>query len=72
MKCFAPRNLALGIVGDGVNHPDDVALMGNFDVTNVNQDLSLITAGEWMPKNGAKGDLLAAEIRWTTHNRLTN
>jgi lysophospholipase L1-like esterase len=60
----------LPLVGDGVNDADHVALMGNFNVTNVSEDESWITVGEWMPRAGYKGDVLLARIRWSRPNRL--
>ena len=38
------------MVGDGVNDPDKVALMGNFNVTNASPRESWVTVGEWMPR----------------------
>lgn len=64
------ERVALPLVGDGVGEPDGVALMGNFHCTNVSPDESWITAGEWMPKRGARGDLVAARIRWRRPNKL--
>jgi len=64
------ERVVLPLVGDGVNGPDDVALMGNFHVTTVSQDRSWVTVGEWLPKRGAKGDLLLARIEWSRPNRL--
>ena len=64
------EQVVLPLVGDGVNDPNNVALMGNFDVTNVSADESWVTVGEWMPKNGYKGDVLLARIRWSKPNRL--
>ncbi len=60
----------LPLVGDGIEDPDNVALMGNFAVTNVSQNESWVTVGEWMPKKGAKGDLLMGRIRWSKPNLL--
>ncbi len=62
------ERVILPLVGDGVNAADRVALMGNFHVTNVSPTESLITVGEWMPRGGAKGDLLLARIRWSKPN----
>jgi len=56
--------------GDGVNDPDKVPLMGNFHVTNISPQLSIITVGEWLPRGGAKGNLLMARINWSKPNRL--
>ncbi|NLF67520.1 MAG: exo-alpha-sialidase [Candidatus Anammoximicrobium sp.] len=60
----------LPLVGDGVGAPDGVALMGNFHVTNASPDQSWVTVGEWLPRGGARGDLLLARIRWARPNRL--
>ena len=56
--------------GDGVKDPDEVPLMGNFHVTNISPQLSIITVGEWLPRGGAKGNLLMARINWSKPNRL--
>lgn len=64
------ERVVLPLVGDGVNEPDQVALMGNFDVTNVSPDESWVTVGEWMPRDGYRGDVLLARIRWSKPNRL--
>lgn len=64
------ERVVLPLVGDGVNDPDGVALMGNFDVTNVSADESWVTVGEWMPRNGYRGDVLLARIKWSKPNRL--
>ncbi len=66
----ASERVCLPLVGDGVNDPDGVALMGNFHVTNASPDESWVTVGEWMPRRGARGDLLMARIQWNTPNRL--
>lgn len=64
------ERVVLPLVGDGVNDPDRVALMGNFHTTNASPDESWVTVGEWQPKNGIRGDLLLARIRWTRPNTL--
>ena len=64
------EQVALPLIGDGIGNPDDVALMGNFDVTNLSPTESCITAGEWMPRNDAKGNLLLSRIHWNKPNRL--
>lgn len=64
------EQVVLPLVGDGVNKPDEVALMGNFHVTNASPQESWVTVGEWMPRRGARGDLLVAKIRWSRPNRL--
>ena len=57
------------LVGDGINDPDHVPLMGNFHITNISPDESWITVGEWMPRAGAKGNLLLARVKWNQPNR---
>lgn len=64
------ERVVLPLVGDGIGDPDRVALMGNFDVTNVSPDESWVTVGEWMPRHGYRGDILLARIRWEKPNRL--
>ncbi|QDU38970.1 hypothetical protein Mal4_33020 [Maioricimonas rarisocia] len=64
------EQVVLPLVGDGVNDPNKVALMGNFDVTNVSPEESIVTAGEWMPRNGYRGDVVLGRIRWSKPNRL--
>ena len=62
------ERVVLPMVGDGVGSPDDVALMGNFNVTNVRPDESWVTVGEWIPRRGARGDVLMARIEWSRPN----
>ena len=64
------ERVVLPLVGDGVKDPDRVAIMGNFHTTNVSPDESWVTVGEWQPKNGIKGDMLVARIRWSRPNAL--
>jgi len=64
------EQVLLPLVGDGNAAPDDVALMGNFDVTNISPEESIVTVGEWMPKKEYRGDALLARIRWSKPNRL--
>ncbi len=64
------ERIVLPLAGDGVDGPDDVALMGNFHVTNVSPRESWVTVGEWLPRRQARGDLLLARIRWSKPNAL--
>ena len=64
------ERVVLPLVGEGVTDPDRVALMGNFHPLNVLPDESWVTVGEWQPKNGIRGDLLLARIRWNVPNTL--
>jgi len=66
------EQVVLPLVGDGVNDSDKVALMGNFHVTNASPDESWVTVGEWIPRGGARGDLLMAKIAWSKPNRLAS
>ena len=62
------ERVVLPLVGDGVDDPDAVALMGNFHVTNASEGESWVTVGEWMPKRQARGNTLLARIRWSRPN----
>jgi hypothetical protein len=64
------EQVVLPLLGDGVNDPNKVALMGNFHVTNASLEESWVTVGEWMPRSGYGGDVLLARIRWSKPNRL--
>jgi hypothetical protein len=66
----ATEQVVLPLVGDGVDDPDRVALMGNFHVTHAGPHESWVTVGEWMPRSGYRGDVLLARIRWSRPNRL--
>ncbi len=64
------EQVVLPLVGDGVDDPDQVALMGNFNITNVSADESWVTVGEFIPRGDYRGDVLLARIRWSRPNRL--
>lgn len=64
------ERVVLPLSADGVKDADNVALMGNFHVTNASRDESWVTVGEWLPKKQARGDLLMARIKWNKPNRL--
>lgn len=64
------ERIVLPLEGDGVNEPDEVALMGNFHVTNATPEQSWVTVGEWKPRREAKGDALMARFHWKRPNRL--
>ena len=66
----ATERVVLPLVGDGIKDPDRVAIMGNFHVTHASPAESWVTVGEWQPRNGIKGDLLLARIRWAVPNRI--
>lgn len=62
------ERVALPLVGDGVNAPNEVGLMGNFHVVNASPSESWITVGEWLPKHGARGNTLLARVAWSRPN----
>jgi hypothetical protein len=64
------ERVVLPLEGDGVNAPDEVPLMGNFQTTNISPNESWVTDGGMLPKNGFKGDLLLGKIRWSRPNTL--
>jgi hypothetical protein len=65
------ERVVLPLMGDGINDPDRVALMGNFHVTTVSAHESWVTVGEWHPRNLALGgDVLLARIQWGEPNEL--
>lgn len=68
----ATERVVLPLVGDGVNHPDRVAIMGNFHVTNASPSESWVTDGEWLHRAGGRGDLLLARIHWARPSALAS
>jgi lysophospholipase L1-like esterase len=64
------ERIVLPLVGNGIDDADNVAMMGNFNVTNVSPQESWITVGEVVPRDGYKGDVLLARIRWSRPNQL--
>lgn len=59
------EQIAIPLHGDGVNNPDKVPLMGNFHITRASDTESWITVGEWLPRDGAKGDTHLARVNWS-------
>lgn len=64
------EQVVIPLHGDGVDDPDGVPLMGNFHVTHASPSESWVTVGEWMPRKGARGNLLLSKIQWSRPNRL--
>ncbi|WP_201767086.1 sialidase family protein [Novipirellula maiorica] len=64
------ERIVLPMVGDGVDHPDEVALMGNFHVTDASPQETWVTVGEWIPKRSARGDLKMARIKWAEGKKV--
>ena len=57
--------------------PERGARLGNFGVTNINQNETWVTVSEWMQpegveKYGSDGSVFVAKIRWTKPNRLVD
>jgi hypothetical protein len=53
----------LPIVGDALNNPKEVPLMGNFHPRALNNETAIVTVGEMIPSLGFKGDTLLARIQ---------
>ncbi|QDU81773.1 hypothetical protein Pla110_35230 [Polystyrenella longa] len=64
------EQVVLPLLGDPKNDPRGVALMGNFNITNVSPDQSWVTVGEHRPFGGYRGDTLLARINWSQPNQL--
>ncbi|MBL9116442.1 MAG: hypothetical protein JNJ83_15660 [Verrucomicrobiaceae bacterium] len=64
------EQIALPLIGDGVNGGDKVAFFGNFGVANVSKNESWITDGSWCPKDGNKGELALVRVVWDQPNAL--
>lgn len=65
----ATERVAIPLVGDPVNRPNEVPHLGNFHTANINAKESWITVGEVIPANFG-GDLLLARVHWSQPNRL--
>ena len=59
------ERVVLPLIGDGVNAGDRVAFNGNFGVANISPTESWITDGSWCPKDGNKGELAIARVKWS-------
>ena len=70
-RCLIKQSeqVVLPMMGDGVNQPDQVALMGNFNITHASPDEAWVTVGEWLPRSDYRGDVLLARIHWAKPNR---
>ncbi len=66
------ERVVLPLIGDGVNDPDKVALMGNFHITDASPHESWVTVGEWQPRNGINGDVLLTRVKWSKPNQLAS
>lgn len=66
----ASERVVLPLVGDGINAPRHVALMGNFHTLAASPRESWVTVGENRPNDGWRGDTLLARIRWSRPNQL--
>ncbi|MCA9039283.1 MAG: exo-alpha-sialidase [Planctomycetaceae bacterium] len=64
------EQVVLPLLGDPENNPRGVAMMGNFNITHLNQNESWVTVGETLPFDGYKGNTLLARIKWSHPNQL--
>jgi hypothetical protein len=64
----ATERIVLPLIGDGVNHGDLVPMMGNFGICSASASESWVTDGSWCPKNGNRGELQLARVRWSRPN----
>ena len=64
------EQIAMPMIGDGINDPTHVPHFGNFHVTNASPYESWITVGDCVAADSWRGSLRLARIRWNTPNRL--
>jgi hypothetical protein len=69
-----PQKLCVLRKTERVLMPERGARLGNFGVTDVNEDETWVTDAEWMQpkgveKRGADGSVFVARIRWKEKNR---
>lgn len=70
-----PENLHVIRETEQILVPDRGARLGNFGITDINQNETWVTAAEWMQpkgveKYGSDGSVFVAKIRWSKPNRL--
>ena len=65
----ATEQVLLPLVGDGINVPELVPIMGNFGICHVSPEESWVTDGSWCPKTN-KGELQLARVKWSRPNLL--
>ena len=65
----ATERIVIPMSDDGISQPDQVALMGNFHITNASARESWITVGDWLPRQEARGRMHLARIQWSRPNQ---
>ena len=65
----ATERIVIPMSDDGISQPDQVALMGNFHITNASARESWITVGDWLPRQEARGRMHLARIQWSSPNQ---
>lgn len=65
----ATERIVIPMSDDGISQPDQVALMGNFHITNASARESWITVGDWLPRQEARGRMHLARIQWSKPNQ---
>ena len=64
----ASERVVIPMTNNGITQPDHVALMGNFHITHASAKESWITVGDWLPRQGTRGNMHLARIQWTRPN----
>lgn len=64
------EQIVLPMIGDGLQNPSPVALMGNFHITQASPEEAWVTVGAWRPGKVVTGDVWLARIRWSQPNQL--
>ncbi|MBT4277039.1 MAG: hypothetical protein HOD39_19065 [Verrucomicrobia bacterium] len=65
----ATERIVIPMSDDGISQPDQVALMGNFHITNASARESWITVGDWLPRQETRGRMHLARIQWSRPNQ---
>ena len=64
------ERIVLPIIGDGINEPKQVGLMGNFHINHATAGESWVTVGENMYQMGFCGNCLLSRVQWSRPNKL--
>ncbi len=62
------ERIAVPLEGDGIDEPDGVPLMGNFNVNPATEHESWVTVGSWLPRRDARGAVHLARFHWNRAN----
>ncbi|QDU60399.1 hypothetical protein Pan216_12380 [Planctomycetes bacterium Pan216] len=64
------ERIVVPMKGDGVNHPKDVARLGNFHPIAITPKESWVTVSETLHHHGWHGDTILARIDWARPNQM--